>query len=131
VNVTVNQTLTQITVTPGSVALGENKTQQFTAVGFDQFGQALSSQPNFTWAKSSGVGTVSAVGLYTSPAAAGSASISASSGGISGSAAVTVSNGTPTVATPASATPSPVSGVTAALSVLGADDGGEGSLIYT
>ena len=37
----------------------------------------------------------------------------------------------PTVATAASATPSPVTGTTTALSVLGADDGGEASLTYT
>jgi hypothetical protein len=37
----------------------------------------------------------------------------------------------PTVATPASATPNPVTGTTAALSVLGADDTGESKLSYT
>ena len=37
----------------------------------------------------------------------------------------------PTVATPAAATPSPVTGTTAALSVLGADDAGQSALTYT
>jgi chitinase len=37
----------------------------------------------------------------------------------------------PTIVTPASASPSAVSGTTAALSVLGADNGGESSLTYT
>ena len=37
----------------------------------------------------------------------------------------------PTVATPATATPSPVTGTTTVLSVLGADDGGEANLTYT
>jgi hypothetical protein len=37
----------------------------------------------------------------------------------------------PTVAQPAAANPNPVNGTTTALSVLGADDGGEASLIYT
>jgi hypothetical protein len=41
------------------------------------------------------------------------------------------SNAAPTVATPASATPNPVTGSTTALSVLGADDGGEAALTYT
>src|SRR5262249_23548271 len=40
-------------------------------------------------------------------------------------------NAAPTVATPAAASPSPVSGTTAALSVLGADDGGEANLTYS
>src|SRR5207253_3343025 len=40
-------------------------------------------------------------------------------------------NNPPTVATPASASPSPVAGTTTNLSVLGADDTGEGNLVYT
>jgi hypothetical protein len=40
-------------------------------------------------------------------------------------------NAAPTVAAPAAATPNPVTGTTTALSVLGADDGGESSLVYT
>jgi hypothetical protein len=43
---------------------------------------------------------------------------------------VTVSNRAPTVATAAAATPSPVTGTTATLSVLGADDHGETNLKY-
>jgi hypothetical protein len=39
-------------------------------------------------------------------------------------------NQAPTVATPASATPSPVTGTTTSLHVLGADDGGESTLSY-
>src|SRR6185295_3430936 len=43
-----------------------------------------------------------------------------------------VTSGTPpTVATAAAANPNPVSGTTSALSVLGADDGGESALTYT
>jgi hypothetical protein len=46
----------------------------------------------------------------------------------------TVSSGTsnqpPTVATPAAASPNPVTGTTTSLSVLGADDGGEANLTY-
>jgi O-glycosyl hydrolase len=40
-------------------------------------------------------------------------------------------NNPPTVATPSSATPNPVTGKTTVLSVLGADDGGEAALTYT
>ena len=42
----------------------------------------------------------------------------------------TTGNQPPTVAQPASATPSPVTGTTTTLSVLGADDGGESNLVY-
>ena len=44
---------------------------------------------------------------------------------------VTVSNRAPTVATAAAATPSPVTGTTATLTALGADDHGESNLRYT
>jgi glucose/arabinose dehydrogenase len=40
-------------------------------------------------------------------------------------------NQPPSVVTPAAATPNPVTGTTATLSVLGADDAGEGNLVYT
>src|SRR5207245_1494373 len=40
-------------------------------------------------------------------------------------------NAAPTVATPASATPNPVTATTTNLSVLGTDDGGEATLVYT
>src|SRR5213594_3754634 len=40
-------------------------------------------------------------------------------------------NAPPTVATPASAAPNPVTATTTNLSVLGADDGGEANLTYT
>jgi hypothetical protein len=44
---------------------------------------------------------------------------------------VSTGNQPPTVAQPARATPNPVSATTTSLAVLGADDGGEASLIYT
>ena len=131
VNVTVAQTLTAISVSPASATLNENATQQFTATAYDQFGTALSTQPSFTWALAGGVGSVNAYGLYTAPGSTGSASVSATSGTVSGTGAVTVNNAPPTVATAASATPNPVAGTSIALSVLGADDGGESNLTYT
>ena len=131
VSVTVNQTLTSINVAPGSATVNENASQQFTATGIDQFGNAMTSQPSFAWSLTSGIGSIDATGQYTSPSAAGSATVQAVSGSVSGTASVTVNNASPTVSTPASATPSPVTGTTTALSALGADDGGEANLIYT
>ena len=131
VNVTVAQTLTSVTVNPGSATLNENATQQFTATAYDQFGNALVTQPSFIWTLASGVGSVNASGFYTAPGNMGFASVGATSGAVSGSGSVTVNNAVPTVATPASATPNPVAGTSTALSVLGADDGGESNLTYT
>jgi hypothetical protein len=129
VNVTVNQTLTTIAVTPsGTTTVSESATQQFAASAKDQFGVALTSQPTFTWT-TSGVGSVSSTGLYTAPGSTGSATVTATSGSVSGNASLTVSNG-PSVVTPAAASPSTVTGTTTSLSVLGSDPAGESSLTY-
>jgi fibronectin-binding autotransporter adhesin len=131
VSVAVSQTLTTISVTPTTASLNEDATQQFAAVGYDQFAMAVASQPTFTWAEASGTGSVSGTGFYTAPAAAGTATVQATSGSVNGSATVTVTNAAPTVATAAAASPTSVAGTTTALSVLGADDNGEPNLTYT
>jgi len=132
VNVTVNQTLTSIAVAPATASLGSDATQQFSATGNDQFGNAMSSQPGFTWSNA-GSGSVNSSGLYTASYASGSATVTASSGGVNGSASVTVTDAAPTVATAASAAPNPLDGPRTNLSVLGADSdgGGESNLTYT
>jgi aryl-phospho-beta-D-glucosidase BglC (GH1 family) len=89
VQVTVAQTLTKISVTPATASVGTDATQQFTAQADDQFGNPLTSQPAFTWSAGGG-GTVSSTGLYTVPTSAGTATVQAASGGVSGSAAVTI-----------------------------------------
>ena len=129
VDVTVNQTLTNIVVSPSTLTLNFNQTQQFTAIGYDQFGVALATPPTITWGTTAG--TIDDAGLYTAPAAIGSAVITATSGSVVGSAAVTISNAVPTVYAPASAALSPVTATMTDLSVLGADDGGEANLTYT
>jgi uncharacterized repeat protein (TIGR03803 family) len=95
VTVTVNQTLTLITVSPGpTVTLGPPlpQTQQFTATALDQFGAALVTQPSFTWSVApGGVGSITVSGgLYHSGTVAGSAIIKAKSGAQMGTSAVTV-----------------------------------------
>ena len=57
VSVTVNQTLTTIAMNPSPVTLNAGGTQQCTATAKDQFGNALSTQPTFTWTTT--VGTIS------------------------------------------------------------------------
>jgi len=131
VTVLVDQTLATIAVSPGTASLNENQTQQFSATGYDQFGDAMSSQPIFVWSQASGIGSIDSNGLYTAPYGVGSASVTATSGTVNGSASITVVNAAPTVATAASAIPGTVTGVSTALSVLGADDGGESNLIYS
>src|SRR5205823_105872 len=98
----------------------------------DQFSQPISPAPALTWAVSGG-GTVDATGLFAAGTASGGPySVTATAAGKTGTAMVTVSVGNPpTVAQPATAATSSVQGKTVALTVLGADDGGEPALLYT
>ena len=134
VTVTVNQTLTTITVTPPSASVSVNGTQAFAANALDQFSAAMSPQPTITWTVSGG-GSINSSGLFTAGTTVGGPfTVTAASGGKSGTAQVSVTalaNNPPTVATPAAATPNPVTGTTTNLSVLGSDDGGEANLTYT
>ena len=66
----------------------------------------------------------------------GTYSVATSANGVSSAPvsltiSTTANNLAPTIATPAAASPSPASGTTTALSVLGADDAGESNLVYT
>ena len=127
VGVTVQQTLT-IAVSPSSARLNPGATQQFSATATDQFGGSMPA--TFAWSASGG-GTIDATGLFTAGANPGGPfTITAWAGATSGGASVTI-NAPPTVATPASASPNPVTATSTSLSVLGADDAGEAGLTYT
>jgi Bacterial Ig domain len=131
VNVTVNQTLTSIALTPASASLNDGATQQFSATALDQFGNALTTQPAFSWSVT-GSGTISSSGLYSAPTSGtGAATVTANNGSVSATASVAVNAQGPTVQNAAAANPSPVNGTTTNLSVLGADAGGAASLTYT
>ena len=112
VSVTVNQTLSSITVSPSAAGLAYGQTQQYSATGFDQFGNVMSSQPTFTWSVPVGGGSVDSTGLYTSPAFDTTATIRATSGSVHGDATAVVSSVTPVVAT-SGGTTSYVAGATA------------------
>lgn len=93
VTVSVTQALTTVTVSPGSVTLAPGGTQQFTASGLDQFGNALAQTPSFTWSLGSGSrGTISNSGLYTAASTTGSAVVQVAAGGKSSTATVSVAN---------------------------------------
>jgi uncharacterized repeat protein (TIGR02543 family) len=89
-SVTVDQTLTSVVVAPTSATVNVSATQQFTATARDQFGANLATQPTFDWTTSGG-GTISASGLFTAGTTAGGPyTVTATSGGQSGTASVTV-----------------------------------------
>ena len=68
VTVTVNQTLTSITTSPPFAILNAGSAQQFTATGYDQFGNALTAQPTFTWTTNVSGGAINpSSGLFASP----------------------------------------------------------------
>jgi glucose/arabinose dehydrogenase len=79
--------LTSIIVAPGSASVTLGGTQQFTAQGYDQFGSPMAT--TVTWTVSGG-GTMSAGGLFTADTAGGPFIVTAQSGAIAGTAAVTV-----------------------------------------
>ena len=81
------QVLTSITVSGGSTVVA-GSTLQLIAAARDQVGKAMTGV--FTWASdATAVATVSTSGLVTG-VAAGSANITASAGGVNGTAAITV-----------------------------------------
>ena len=82
--------LATITVAPNPDTLGEGGTQSFTAVGRDRYGDVVSIAP--AWSVAAGGGTITSAGLFTAGAAAGTFvnTVRAASGGIFGSATVTV-----------------------------------------
>ena len=91
VSVAVTQKLTSVSVTPGSVTVAPGGTQQFSASGLDQFGNAMATQPAFTWSLSStSAGSISSTGLFTAGSSAtGSVVVKAVTGSLSSTATVT------------------------------------------
>ncbi|CAN5906586.1 hypothetical protein BH11GEM1_BH11GEM1_06280 [soil metagenome] len=97
--------LASITVTPAAVTLSNGMTQQFTATGADAGGNTVAITP--VWSVVNGGGSINASGLFTASAPNGTYAntVMATSGGLSGTASVTV------VAGPAAnivVTPNPV-----------------------
>jgi Calpain family cysteine protease/PKD domain/Bacterial Ig-like domain (group 2) len=85
--VDVAQVLTSVSLTPGTASTIPGQTQQFTAVGLDQFQLPLAKQPKFVWSASAG--TVSRAGLFKAPNADGTFTITATTGNFQAQAALT------------------------------------------
>ncbi len=89
VSVTVLQTLGSIVVTPSVTTIPFSATDTVAAMAFDQFGQAMAVQPSFAWSASGGA--VTSAGVFMAPGTGGVYDVSAASGSVTGSAAITVS----------------------------------------
>ena len=69
-----NQTETDIALSPASATVSVGGMQQFTATAQDQFGQAMLNQPAFMWTVDTGGagGTIGTTGVYIAPSRIGS-----------------------------------------------------------
>jgi PGF-pre-PGF domain-containing protein len=81
--------LTSVTLTPAAAALVVGDLQQFTATAHDQFGNEMPGTAVAWTSSNETVGTIGTNGVFTA-LAAGTATVTASAGGITGTAAVTV-----------------------------------------
>jgi hypothetical protein len=89
--------LSSIAVTPATASIAKNATQQFTATATFSDASTQNITGSATWTSSrTSVATISASGLVTA-VAAGSATIQAASGSISGSTVLTVTVASPTL----------------------------------
>ena len=94
VELIVTQTLTTITVTPAAPSIEVGQSEQFSAVGYDQFGDPMATQPTFDWSTSAGF--ISDDGLYTAPRAIMPGTVTATSGGVTGTSTLSITNASPT-----------------------------------
>jgi PGF-pre-PGF domain-containing protein len=95
----VDPVLTNIKVTPSTATLKVDGTEQFEATALDQSGKPMTGVEMITWTSSNTtVGTIGeSSGLFTAHAA-GTTTITATSGAVSGTATVTVSADEPVLA---------------------------------
>ncbi len=82
VSTTIAQVLTQIEVTPHSAVPGTNATQSFTAIAYDQFGNAMATQPSFGWEVSSPIYSINSSGVLSTHATLGSYGVIATAQGV-------------------------------------------------
>jgi regulation of enolase protein 1 (concanavalin A-like superfamily) len=132
VNISVQQSLTSISVSPANSTINGGTTLQLNATAYDQFAAAIINPPTFAWSVTGG-GAIDSSGLYMASNNNTIATISATSGSVSGNAIVQVLsvNQSPTLVNAPSASPNVISGNSTNLSVLATDDAGEAGIVYT
>jgi hypothetical protein len=89
VDLTVEQTVTSIVVSPTTRTVKMWKKFQFRATAFDQFGATLRARPAFAWSVC-GRGSITGSGVYTAARRAGRYTIVARAAGHWGAAEVKV-----------------------------------------
>ena len=89
VSLVVNQTVTSIVVEPGSSTVAGGSLTSLSAIAYDQFSNALSAQPTFSWGDTGG-GSIDSSGNFTASQAGGSYSVTATANSVIGTAGVNV-----------------------------------------
>jgi hypothetical protein len=105
-------TITSITVSPATSTLAVGGTQQFTAVGRGAAGSTVSITP--TWSTAGDIGSVNSSGYFTA-SALGDGYVYAAYGGVTGSAAITVTDKGSITGTVKNSDGTAVSGITVRL----------------
>ena len=101
VTVAVTQTLTSIVVSPATASVPAGGTVQFIATTRDQFGAAVAPTPVITWSVAGGGSINPNSGLFTAGAMPGGPfTVTAASGGVVGTASVTVGATAPVTLSP-------------------------------
>lgn len=81
--------LTRIAISPDTIMVPLNASQQFTATAYDQFDSAMSETPAIVWAVSGSGNTISADGILTAGNNPGTYTVTATADTVSGTAVVT------------------------------------------
>lgn len=82
--------LSSLAVSPSSSTVGISQSKTFTIVAYDSNGLVTSASPS--WSVTGGIGSISSNGLFTAGSSTGTGTVVASSGGVSGSAAITITD---------------------------------------
>jgi hypothetical protein len=136
VTVSVVQTVKSISISPTNASVGQGGTATFAAAALDQFGNAMSVQPSFTWQVNGGSLSSTTGGSVTFVAGSpGTAQVKVSAGRCNAQANITVTTRTPAapiVTQAASAQSSTVTGTATSLQVAASDpDGSTPSYLWS
>jgi hypothetical protein len=91
VSFNVAQTAKRLHISPHAVAITEDKTEDYTARAYDQFGHLMSPEPTFAYSILEGSGSINpTTGVYTAPDSAGHLVIKVAAGNVTGTAGAVV-----------------------------------------
>ncbi len=105
VTINVLQTVTSMSVSPGTSSVQTNASLQFRYQTLDQFGQSIANQPSAIWTTTGG--TITSSGLLNSGTRTGTFAVTARVGTKSGTASFEVTAPTPAPTPPPAPTPTP------------------------